>query len=308
MNARTILIAAGAALIVGIPLGGSDYLIDLMTEIAIYALFALSLNVLVGYAGNVSFGHAAYFALGGYACAILLTTYEWPVYASLPVAALFSAVCAAGIGFFCVRLTDIYFAMLTLAFAMLVWSVAFKWRSLTGGDDGFVGVTLPQLLMSRTTFYYFCQVVVWVSVGALWMICHSPFGRVLTAIRENPMRADFVGIDTRLLRLAAFVVAGTFAGIAGGLFAMYNKGMYVESAFWPESAQVLIMVLLGGMYSFFGPALGAALLYLLDVLSNQYTEYWPAVLGSVLLVVVLIAPDGLVGLIRRWRGGDSTGE
>ncbi len=308
MNARKVSIAAGVALMLGVPLGGSDYLIDLTTEIAIYALFAMSLNVLVGYAGNLSFGHAAYFAIGGYACAILLTSYEWPIYASLPAAVLFSAVCAAIIGFFCVRLTDIYFAMLTLAFAMLVWSVAFKWRSLTGGDDGFVGVTLPQLLKSRTMFYYFCQVVVWASIAALWMICRSPFGRVLTAIRENALRAEFVGINTRLLRLAAFVVAGTFAGIAGALFAMYNRGMYVESAFWPESAQVLIMVLLGGMYSFFGPALGAALLYLLDVLANQYTEYWPAVLGSILLFVVLIAPDGLIGLIRRIRTGGSRGQ
>ncbi len=305
---RHIAVAAGVTLIVGIPLSGSDYLIDLMTEIAIYALFAMSLNVLVGYAGNVSFGHAAYFAIGGYTCAILLTTYQWPIYASLPAAVLFSAVCAAVIGFFCVRLTDIYFAMLTLAFAMLVWSIAFKWRSLTGGDDGFLGVTLPQLLTSRTMFYYFCQVMVWVSIAALWMICRSPFGRVLTAIRENAMRAEFVGINARLLRLAAFVVAGTFAGIAGALFAMYNKGMYVESAFWPESAQVLIMVLLGGMYSFSGPALGAALLYLLDVLANQYTEYWPAVLGSILLLVVLIAPDGLVGLIRRIRAGGTAGQ
>ena len=307
MNTRNVLIAVGVTLILGIPLGGSDYLIDLTTEIAIYALFAMSLNVLVGYAGNVSFGHAAYFAIGGYSCAILLTTYEWPIYASLPAAVLFSALCAAVIGFFCVRLTDIYFAMLTLAFAMLVWSVAFKWRSVTGGDDGFVGVTLPQLLTSRTMFYYFCQAVVWTSIAALWMICRSPFGRVLTAIRENALRAEFVGINTRLLRLAAFVVAGTFAGIAGALFAMYNKGVYVESAFWPESAQVLIMVLLGGMYSFFGPALGAALLYLLDVLANQYTEYWPAVLGSILLLVVVIAPDGLIGLIRRIRAGGNNG-
>lgn len=300
MKAR-IAIVAGAVLLLGLPLTGSDYLIDLTTEILIYALFDMSLNVLVGYAGNVSFGHAAYFAIGGYSCAILLTTYEWPLYTSLPSAVLLSALCAAVIGFFCVRLTDIYFAMLTLAFAMLVWSVAFKWRSLTGGDDGFLGVALPELLSSRAGFYYFCQLVVWGSIAALWMVCRSPFGRALTAIRENPLRAESIGLNARFLRLAAFVVAGTFAGIAGALFAMYNRGMYVESAFWPESAQVLIMVLLGGMYSFFGPALGAAVLYLLDVLTNQYTEHWPAVLGTILLIVVLVAPDGLVGSLRRYR-------
>ena len=306
MGLRAGAVVAGVAVLAGIPLSGSDYLIDLTTEIAIYALFAMSLNVLVGYAGNVSFGHAAYFAIGGYGCAIMLTTCEWPLYASLPAAVLLCAVSAAAIGFFCVRLTDIYFAMLTLAFAMLVWSVAFKWRSLTGGDDGFVGVTLPQELLSRAIFYYFCQGIVWASIAALWVICHSPFGRVLTAVRENPMRAEFVGANTRMLRWAAFVVAGTFAGVAGALFAMYNKGVYVESAFWPESAQVLIMVLLGGMYSFFGPALGAAVLYLLDVLANQFTEYWPAVLGSILLFVVLVAPDGLAGLMSRKRPANSS--
>ena len=295
------LLAAGALVLAGVPLTGSDYLVDLTTEIAIYVLFATSLNVLVGYAGNISFGHAAYFAIGGYSCSILLTTCDLPLYASLPAAVLFSAVCAAAVGFFCVRLTDIYFAMLTLAFAMLVWSVAFKWRSLTGGDDGFVGVTLPQALTSRVLFFYFCQALVWGSVAALWGICRSPFGRVLTAIRENPGRAEFLGVDTRLMRWAAFVVAGTFAGLAGALFAMYNRGMYVESAFWPESAQVLIMVLLGGMYSFLGPALGAAVLYLLEQLANQVTEYWPAVLGIILLAVVLAAPEGLAGLARRWR-------
>ena len=298
---RALFLAAGGLALAGVPLAGSDYLVDLTTEIAIYVLFATSLNVLVGYAGNVSFGHAAYFALGGYSCAILLTTCDWPLYACLPAALLFCAVCAAAVGFFCVRLTDIYFAMLTLAFAMLVWSVAFKWRSLTGGDDGFVGVTLPQALTSRTLFYYFCQVLVWGSVAVLWGICRSPFGRVLTAIRENRGRAEFLGVDTRLMRWAAFVVAGTFAGLAGALFAMYNRGVYVESAFWPESAQVLIMVLLGGMYSFLGPALGAAVLYLLEQLANQVTEYWPAVLGVILLAVVLAAPEGLAGLVRRWR-------
>ena len=124
---------------------------------------------------------------------------------------------------------------------------------------------------------------------------------MLTAIRENPGRAEFLGIDTHLVRWAAFVVSGTFAGLAGALFAMYNRGVYVESAFWPESAQVLIMVLLGGMYSFLGPALGAAVLYLLEQLANQVTEYWPAVLGVILLAVVLAAPEGLAGLARRRR-------
>ncbi len=300
MRRRSLLVLAtvlGALLLA--PLLGSRYLIDLSTEVLIYALFALSLNVLVGYAGNVSFGHAAYFAIGGYGCAILLTTYQWPLILSFPAAALLSAGAALLIGFFCVRLTAIYFAMLTLAFAMLVWSVAFKWRALTGGDDGFVGVAVPQFLEDRTAFFYFALVVVALSVAALWLICHSAFGRTLQTVRENPMRAGFVGVDTRRMRLVAFVIAGGFAGVAGALFALYNRGMYTESAFWTESAQVLIMTLLGGIYSFFGPALGAAVLYLLDVTISQYTQYWPVVLGAILLAILLFLPEGLIGLSSR---------
>ena len=284
-----------------VPLTESRYLVDLATEILVYVLFALSLNVIIGFSGNVSFGHAAYFAIGGYANAILLTTYEWPLILSFPAAVLLSALAAAFVAYFCTRLTDIYFAMLTLAFSMLIWAIAFKWRSVTGGDDGFVGVAVPEMLSTRVPFYYFTLIIVSTSVVLLWMICHSAFGQSLVAVRENLTRAGFIGVNTRLMRGAAFVVAGSFAGIAGAIFAMYNRGVYTESAFWTESAQVLIMTLLGGMYSFFGPAIGAATLYILERFANEYTQYWPTVLGLILLVIVLVLPEGLVGLARRAR-------
>ena len=283
------------------PTLGSKYLVDLTTEILIYALFALSLNVLIGYSGNISFGHAAYFAIGGYTCAILLTTYGLPLIVSMPAAIILSGLAAAFVGYFCVKLTDIYFAMLTLAFGMLVWAVAFKWRGVTGGDDGFVGVAVPEFIGDRFSFFYFTLIVVTVSAALLWLICHSAFGRTLVAVRENRIRAGFIGVNTMLLRHAAFVVAGTFAGIAGSLFAMYNRGVYVESAFWTESGQVLIMALLGGLYSFFGPAIGAAVLYTLQVGINQYTEYWPVVLGVILLVILMFLPDGIIGLAQKLR-------
>jgi branched-chain amino acid transport system permease protein len=282
-----------------IPMADSRYLIDISTEIMVYALFALSLNVIIGFSGNVSFGHAAYFAIGGYTNAILLTTYDLPLIVSFPAAIVASGIAAAFVAYFCTRLTDIYFAMLTLAFAMLVWAVAFKWRSVTGGDDGFVGVTVPEFIDSRVPFFYFTLIIVTISTAVLWLICHSAFGQTLVAVRENIIRAGFIGVNTRLMRGAAFVVAGTFAGIAGAIFAMYNRGVYTESAFWTESAQVLIMTLLGGMYSFFGPAIGAVTLYLLERFANEYTQYWPTVLGVILLVIVLVLPEGLVGLAKR---------
>lgn len=288
-----------------LPLAGSRYSVDLATQVLIYCLFALSLNVLIGYTGNISFGHAAYFAIGGYACAVLLTTYHWPLVLALPAAIVISGLSAAVIGYFCVRLTQIYFAMLTLAFAMLVWGIAFKWKDVTGGDDGFTGVLVPQLLEGHVNYYYFTLISVAVGVGLLWMICHSAFGLTLVAIRENAVRAGFIGVDTRKMRWASFTVAGTFAGLAGALFGMYNRGMYIENAFWTESAQVMIMVLLGGIHSFAGPLIGAAVLYLLQVVTNQYTPYWPTVLGLILLTVVLVLPEGLAGLAKR-IGGKAT--
>ena len=302
---RPVAIACLATVVILalVPLTGQAFFVDLATQILIYALFALSLNVLIGYSGNVSFGHAAYFAIGGYACAILLTTYQWPLIISFPAAVVLAGVSAAFVGYFCIRLTDIYFAMLTLAFSMLVWSVALKWRDVTGGDDGFVGVAVPDLIAGRNSYFYFTLIVVTLSTAMLWVICHSAFGRTLVAVRENRTRAGFVGVNTRMMRLVAFIVAGTFAGIAGALLGMYNRGMFIENAFWTESAQVLIMTLLGGMFSFFGPAIGAAVLYLLNVYINEYTEYWPTVLGVILLVILLFLPEGLVGLAKKLRRG-----
>ncbi len=306
-TARTLvivaLVVAGTALV---PLFGSRYAIDLTTEIMIYALFALSLNLLLGYAGNISFGHAAFFAIGGYAGLILTTTYDWPLILAFPAAVLAAGCAALVIGYFCVKLNEIYFAMLTLAFSMLVWSIAFKWRAVTGGDDGFLGVVDSEFIGTRVRFFYFALIIVSVSTFVLWKICHSTFGRGLVAIRENSARANFIGMDIKRMRLTAFVVSGSFAGVAGALFGFYNRSMYPESSFWTESAQVLIMTLLGGIYSFFGPIIGAAALYLLDVFINQFTEYWPMVLGIILLVIVMIAPNGLAGIpnqILRRKGG-----
>ena len=194
-------------LLVFVPLMGSKYLIDLSTEIMVYALFALSLNVIIGFSGNVSFGHAAYFAIGGYANAILLTTYGWPLIFAFPAAIILSALAAAFVAYFCTRLTDIYFAMLTLAFSMLVWAIAFKWRSVTGGDDGFVGVTVPSFIDGRVPFFYFTLIIVTASIIILWLICHSAFGQTLIAVRENLTRAGFIGVNTRMMRGIAFVIA-----------------------------------------------------------------------------------------------------
>lgn len=292
-----VLLVAFALLLI-LPFIGSRYSVELATQILIFGLLATSLNILVGYLGAASFGHAAFFAIGGYACAYFLTTLGWPLVVSMIGAVLLTALASLVIGFFCVRLNEIYFSMLTLAFSMLVWAVALKWKPVTGGDDGFVGVAVPEYLSNYFTFFLFTLGVVTISMIVLMIIGNSTMGRVFIAIRENQTRASFLGVNVRRMRLIAFVIAGTFAGIAGTLLALYVRGMYPETAFWSQSGHILIMVLLGGMHAFIGPFLGASALTLLEVTIGQYTEYWQVVVGIILVIVVLAAPEGIYGLVR----------
>lgn len=293
------LIIAGIVLLL-VPAAGERYLTYLVSQIIIFALFALSFNLLLGFGGLVSFGHAAYFAIGAYGVAILGTSYNWPFPAALAGAVLASAAAALVIGYFCVRLTTIYFAMLTLAFAQFVWAIAFKWRAVTKGDTGFIGVVLPEFLTVPTTLYYFVLAVSVAAGAILWRIAYSAFGRALVATRENPNRAEFIGLDVKRIRLLAFVIAGLFAGLAGALFTAYNRSVFPDFAWWTKSAEVLIMTVLGGMHSFFGPVIGAAALIVLERVTTDLTQYWPTVLGAILLVILFVFPDGLFGLGRSY--------
>lgn len=292
-----------------VPWLGSRFYTFLATDIAILALFAVSLNLLLGYTGLVSFGHAAYFGIGAYACAILMKTHGVPFGLAFVAAGAGAAACAFVFGLFCVRSTRIYFSMLTLAFAQIVWAICFKWNSVTGGEQGLSNVpypdldwmsVIPALSELRTSDRYYLLVLALVSIGfaLLRRIVHSPFGRVLAAIRENPERAEFVGVNVQRYQLAAFVVAGTFAGWAGALFGIFNRGVFPDFAFWSKSAEVLIMAILGGMGSFWGPAVGAATLILLNHQITSFTQYWPFILGSILIVLLFVFPGGIVGALR----------
>jgi branched-chain amino acid transport system permease protein len=289
-----------------IPWLGSRYETFLATQIAIYALFAVSLNLLLGTTGLVSFGHVAYFGIGAYVCGILMKTYAMPFLLALSAAAFGAAGFALVFGYFCVRLTRIYFAMLTLAFSQIVWAICFKWNDVTGGDQGLPDVPYPDLhwmsaipglvdLRIADRFYVLTLVVVILSLAAMQRIIGSPFGRILTMIRENPERAAFVGVDVRSYQLAAFVVAGGFGGIAGALFGIFNRGVFADYMYWPKSAEVMIMTILGGIQYFWGPVVGAAALVLLNQEITSYTEYWPLVLGVILIILLFAFPGGIVG-------------
>jgi branched-chain amino acid transport system permease protein len=189
--------------------------------------------------------------------------------------------------------------MLTLAFSQIVWAAAFKWNSLTGGDTGFIGIPFPQYLDSKTRYYYFTLAVVVVCLFIIRKVVNSPFGRILTTIRENSERTEFIGINVKFFQLVAFIISGFFSALAGALFGIFNHSVFPDFLFWPASAEVLIMTILGGMYSFFGPVVGAAVVLYLRMQITSYTQYWPLILGTILAVLLFFFPGGIVGFLQN---------
>ncbi len=307
-GARTIALAAGILFLFVYPRFAGAFPVLLLTEIVIFALFALSFNLLFGYTGLLSFGHAAFFGLGGYAMALLVQHYQLSMIPALAVSMLVAGLGAAIIGFFCIRRDEIYFAMLTLGFGMMVFTLVHQWRSLTGGSDGITGFEVPLLdlvvkkfsLFSPWAFYYFALVVCLLFTLFLWRITHSPFGLILRSMRENAERVSFIGIDIKFYRWIAFTLAGLVAGVAGGLFAMYDRMASPTMVHWTMSAKPVLMAILGGTRVFLGPALGALIFYLLEHFITQYTQSWMIFLGAILVPIVIFFPQGVLGTLISW--------
>jgi branched-chain amino acid transport system permease protein len=300
-RARWIIALAALAIL---PLVLPDFMAVVLTEIAIVALFATAFNLLMGYGGMVSFGHAAYFALGAYAAALVVKRLDLPMLLGLAAAPVVAAAGALFFGFFIVRLTHTYFAMLSLAFAQIVFTVVFKWTALTGGDNGILNVWPPPLLKSPRAYCYFTLAVAGAGILAIHTIVNSPFGYALKAIRENPRRARFIGVNVRRHQLIAFVLSGLFSGLAGGLFAFFNGSVFPDFAFLNKSFEPLVVALLGGVQSFFGPLAGAFCFKILETLiARQWPVYWPLFLGGTVIAVIVLLPQGFVGLVERrlWR-------
>ena len=278
----------------------------LAAQVLIFGLLAMGFNLLYGYTGLLSFGHAAYYGLGAYGTGLLLAkTKIGSLWLGVLVGPLLAMLGGAVIGFFCLRRRGIYFAMLTLAFAQLLYFVAFHLADLTGGDDGLRGI--PQLplqlfgwtmpLESTLAFYYFAYVLVVLAVAALKRILDSPFGAVLQAIRENQDRAAACGYDVNRIKHLSFVFSATFAGLAGGLDALRLAVVPVESLYWTTSGQVVIMTLLGGAGTFFGPFVGAGTYLVLEDRLSVLTESWPLVIGLIFMAFVLFLPRGIWGTL-----------
>ncbi|HEY8251489.1 MAG TPA: branched-chain amino acid ABC transporter permease [Burkholderiales bacterium] len=294
---------AGGIALLALPLALSDFWLFIAIEVLAFALYAVSFNVLLGYGGMLSFGHAAFFGVGGYAAALLMKKTGLSAaaaFALLPLVAMAaSAAFAAVTGFFSVRRSGIYFAMLTFAFQMLLYTVALKATGLTGGDDGMTGLRPPGVLAKPLAYYYFALALVAPALYVLYRLVNSPFGYTLRALRTNARRVQYIGVDVRTHQLAAFIITGAFAGLAGGLFALSNGNVFPGWLNWTASATPIVMAVLGGVHTFLGPALGAAVYVVLEVLISGKTEYWPLAMGIIILVLVLLMPQGLTGLARR---------
>jgi branched-chain amino acid transport system permease protein len=290
-----------------VPAAGSEFLVYVATEILILGLFAMSFNLLHGYMGQISFGHAAFFGLGAYATGLMMrhlkgsggtigmADFLLSLAAGPPVAALGALI----VGFFVVRLTGIYFAILTLAFGELLYYVVFSWYAFTKGDDGVQGLLPPAFFQDPVHFLYLTLGIVVLALLLMWRITRSPFGFVLRALRDNQRRAAFLGIDVRRHMLANFVVAGAFAGIAGALWGPFTRSIAPGLLGWQESGIAVFMALIGGAGHFLGPIVGSAVYTFLHAYVTQVTVYWPLTIGLVILLLVLFAPGGLLGLVEQ---------
>jgi branched-chain amino acid transport system permease protein len=301
------LSAIGAAALIALPAFANASIIVSTIDTMTLALFVLSLNLLVGYAGMISMGHAAFFATGGYVAGLLSKYFGLSLLLAMPAGVLAAALLALVVGFFSIRVTHAYFIMLTLAFGQLVYTVFWKWSSVTGGDDGLIGFGPPEILGGNVAYYYFTLLVVGICTFGLYRVCRSPFGRMLTAIRDNPDRTTSIGVNVHAVKLSAFVIAGLFAGVAGALEAFFHRGMFVNSAHVISSADALVILLLGGRRWFAGPIAGAVLYKALFVTIPLFTVYWLFYLGLVILAVALFMPEGVAALGHMLKRKSASG-
>ena len=306
-NLALVALAVVALGLAALPWVAPYFYIFIVTEVLIMGLFAASFNLVFGYTGMLSFGHAAFYGMGAYVTALLLLELQWPLLPCLLVSILAGALLALVIGFFSVRLDEVYFAMLTLAFGMMVFAVAHQWRSVTNGSDGIAGFNAASLglgfgltLADPSVYYLFVLITVLLAAAILYLICRSSFGLILRAIRQNPERVAFCGLDVKQYRLAAFTISGAFSGLAGGLMAPFLHIASPDMVHWSMSAEPVLMSILGGTGYFLGPFFGAAMFVLLETWITSFTQAWMLVLGIILALMVMFFRRGLLGTFLNW--------
>ena len=291
--------------LLALPFLMTDYPRALVSEIFIFAIFAMSLDLLLGFTGLMSLGHAAFFGLGAYAVAVLGTQFGINAWLGLAAGIAIAGCGAALIGFFCVRTGGIPFLMLTLAFSQLVFSVALKWRDVTGGSDGIALADRPSFFgfdLSKSLVMYFMALSFFaLAYWGLRRLLNAPLGHAFVGIRENEQRMAAIGYPTRAYKLISFTIAGAIAGLAGGLYAIFNGFISADAVYWTASGDILIMTMLGGAGTLIGPAVGAAIVLLMKNVVSSYSEHWLAIIGVTFICCVMFFPGGLWGTLQRLR-------
>jgi len=305
-TARTRAVGALVLLaLVILPFLLSDYPRALIAEIFIFAIFAMSLDLILGFTGLMSLGHAAFFGLGAYAVAVLGAQFGLNAWIGVVAGVVIAAAGAGVIGFFCVRTAGIPFLMLTLAFSQLVFSVALKWRDVTGGSDGLALPEKPSFFgfdLDHSLVMYFMTLIFFTAVYfGLRRLINAPLGHVFVGIRENEPRMAAIGYPTRAYKLLAFTIAGAFAGLAGGLYAIYNGFISSDAIYWTASGDILIMTMLGGAGTLIGPPIGAAVFLLMKNVMSSYSEHWLSIIGVTFIGCVLFFPGGIWGAVQKLR-------
>jgi branched-chain amino acid transport system permease protein len=267
----------------------------LIASILVMALLAMSLNLVVGFGGLFQFHHGVFYGVGAYAVALLITKTPLPQWICFILAPFVAALAGLIIGLICIRLRQLYFAMIQISLGSLLWALAFRWYDFTGGDDGIHGIPMPDILSGINSSYYFILIVFVLSIIALFLILSSPFGITLQAARDNAQRCEAIGVFVKRHQLFGIVIASFFAGVAGVLVVVLEGSVFPDLLFWVLSLEILIMCLLGGWFTFAGPIIGAALMLSLRSFIGMQTEYWTLILGIILALLIFFLPQGVWG-------------
>jgi branched-chain amino acid transport system permease protein len=273
------------------------------SQILIFMLFAMAYDLCLGYAGMLSFGHAAFFGLGAYATGLLILHFDANILVAILCGVLFAMLVAFPVGYTAIRRRGIYFAMVTLAYAQMFYFIAFKWTSLTGGDDGLQGIPRPDLfgisLKSELRIYYFILIFLLLSIWFAFRVVQSPFGRSLVSIRENEQRAQCIGFNPSRFKLIAFVISAGLAGLGGGLYCILQNFVPLKSLHWTVSGDVVMMTILGGMGTLVGPLFGGMFVVLVREVLSTYTHLWGLIMGILFVLIVLVFRKGIIGELRK---------
>jgi len=283
-----------------LPFFAPRFYVYIIALIYVTSLLAMSLNLVVGHGGMFQFHHGVFYGVGAYTIALMLKKTSLPMWIGFIAGPIMAALVGLLIGWFCVRLTRLYFGMLQISLGSLIWAIVFRWYSFTGGDDGLPGILMPPLLAPLNNSYYFILIILVICLIVMYLILKSPFGNTLQAIRDNPQRCEAIGINVRRHQLIAIVIATFFAGVAGVLFVVLERSVFTELLFWVLSLEVFIMCLLGGWFTFAGPIIGAAIMVALRTFVGIFTEYWTLILGIVLILLIFFLPEGVVGFFQQF--------